>query len=106
MIAPRTLAPAQTLGSERRRGRCRLPRCVIAFGFVMLYPLLWMVASSFKPADEIFTNVTVADPAQFTLDNYVQGWAGFGGIPFITFFRNSLIYSVASARCWWSAPAR
>ena len=28
---------------------------VIAFGFVMLYPLLWMLASSFKPADQIFT---------------------------------------------------
>ena len=56
---------------------------------------MWMVASSFKPADEIFTSVTSLIPRRFTLDNYVQGWAGFGGIPFVTFFRNSLIYSVA-----------
>jgi multiple sugar transport system permease protein len=67
---------------------------VIAFGFVMLYPLLWMVSSSFKASDEIFTNVTSLIPRRFTLDNYAQGWAGFGGIPFITFFRNSLFYSV------------
>ena len=59
----------------------------------MLYPLLWMVASSLKPADEIFTDVTSLIPRNFTLDNYTQGWAGFGGIPFSTFFRNSLIYA-------------
>jgi len=67
---------------------------VLLFGFAMLYPLMWMVASSFKPADEIFTSVTSLIPRRFTLDNYVQGWAGFGGIPFVQFFRNSLLYSV------------
>jgi multiple sugar transport system permease protein len=67
---------------------------VIVFGFVMLYPLLWMAASSFKPADEIFTNVLSLIPRRVTLDNYVQGWAGFGGVSFATFFRNSLLYSV------------
>jgi multiple sugar transport system permease protein len=67
---------------------------VWVLGFLMLYPLLWVAASSFKPADQIFTNVTSLLPTTFTLDNYVQGWAGFGGISFATFFRNSLIYSV------------
>jgi multiple sugar transport system permease protein len=67
----------------------------VALGFLMLYPLLWMVASSFKPADQIFTNVVSLVPSRFTLDNYVQGWAGFGGISFVTFFRNSLIYAGA-----------
>ena len=56
---------------------------VIAFAFVMLYPLLWMLASSFKPADQIFTgNVLSLIPSRPILDNYVQGWAGFGGISF------------------------
>jgi multiple sugar transport system permease protein len=66
---------------------------VAALGFLMLYPLLWMVASSFKPADEIWTNVTSLVPRKFTLENYIQGWAGFGGVSFTTFFRNSLIYA-------------
>ena len=66
---------------------------VWALGFLMLYPLLWVAASSFKPADQIFTNVTSLVPTSFTLDNYVQGWSGFGGISFATFFRNSLIYA-------------
>ena len=69
---------------------------VIVSAFVMLYPLLWMVASSFKPGDQIFSsqNVLSLIPGRFILDNYVQGWAGFGGISFLTFFRNSLVYSV------------
>ena len=67
---------------------------VIAFGFIMLYPLLWMAASSFKQADEIFINVLSLIPSRPTLDNYAQGWAGFGGVSFATFFRNSLLYSV------------
>src|SRR5436305_12760480 len=66
---------------------------VWVLGFLMLYPLLWVAASSFKPADQIFTSVTSLFPRTFTLDNYVQGWAGFGGIGFITFFKNSLIYA-------------
>jgi multiple sugar transport system permease protein len=66
---------------------------VCVLGFLMLYPLLWVAASSFKPADQIFTSVTSLLPRTFTLDNYVQGWAGFGGISFSTFFVNSLIYS-------------
>jgi multiple sugar transport system permease protein len=67
---------------------------VVAFGFVMLYPLMWMVASSLKPSEDIFSNVTALIPRRITFDNYVQGWAGFGGISFLTFFRNSLVYAV------------
>jgi multiple sugar transport system permease protein len=67
---------------------------VIAFGFVMLYPLLWMLAGSFKPADQIFSgNVLSLIPARPIIDNYIQGWAGFGGISFLTFFRNTLLYA-------------
>jgi multiple sugar transport system permease protein len=65
----------------------------VGLGFLMLYPLLWMAASSFKPADQIFSNVLSLVPSRFTLDNYIQGWAGFGGISFLTFFRNSLLYA-------------
>ena len=68
---------------------------VIGFGFVMLYPLLWMLAASFKPADQIFstTNVLSLIPTRVTFENYVLGWAGFGGISFLTFFRNTLLYA-------------
>jgi multiple sugar transport system permease protein len=59
------------------------------FGIMMLYPLLWMVGSSFKPPDELFTTASPL-PEQWTLQNYIDGWSAFG-IGFDTFFVNSAI---------------
>ena len=92
MIAPGTLVRRRVGGLTP--GAVIYHACVIAFAFVMLYPILWMIASSLKPADEVFSNVTSLIPRRITFDNYAQGWAGFGGISFATFFRNSLLYSV------------
>ncbi len=63
------------------------------FGFVMLYPIFWLISSSLKPPDEIFVNVTSLIPSELRFNNYVEGWQGFGGITFTTFFRNSFIYA-------------
>lgn len=57
----------------------------------MLYPLLWMVASSFKPNSEIFVTVTSLIPETFTLENYITGWRGFVGLNFGVFFGNSFL---------------
>jgi multiple sugar transport system permease protein len=62
-------------------------------GLVMLYPVLWLISSSFKPADEIWTTVNNLIPSQLYLENYINGWRGFGGITFTTFFRNSFFYA-------------
>ena len=32
---------------------------MIALSFVMIYPLIWLVVSSFKPNDEIFRNLSI-----------------------------------------------
>src|SRR5688572_17406865 len=64
------------------------------FGFLMLYPILWLFASSLKPVDEIFTNIRSLIPSEIRLENYAEGWAGFGGISFTTFFKNSFIYAI------------
>ena len=60
---------------------------------VMLYPLLWLLASSLKPTDEIWTHVTSLIPYQPTIQHYLKGWQGFGGPSFLTFYKNSFIYS-------------
>jgi multiple sugar transport system permease protein len=60
----------------------------------MLYPLLWMLASSFKPEDEIFGNASLW-PTSFRLDSYWRGWSGLQ-VSFGRFFLNSLIISVLS----------
>jgi len=60
----------------------------------MIYPLLWMILSSFKPTNTIFTTASQLIPTTWTLDNYVNGWKGFASVKFSRFFLNSLLISV------------
>lgn len=68
---------------------------IILFGIAMLYPVLWLISSSFKPNDMIFTQ-TGLWPKEFTLDNYRNGWQGLQDVSFGTFFANSWMISVLS----------
>src|SRR5690606_14350251 len=65
-------------------------------GLLMLYPILWLISSSLKPADLIWTTVYDLVPAEIKLENYINGWQGFGGITFATFYKNSFIYTILS----------
>lgn len=70
---------------------------LVALGaFVMIYPLLWMVLSSFKPTDAVLPTASQLIPTTWTLRNYIQGWQGFMGYSFGTFFTNSFIISLTS----------
>lgn len=64
------------------------------FSIVMIYPLAWMVMSSFKESSTIFTTATDLIPESFTLENYVNGWKGFAKVSFAVFFKNSLLISI------------
>jgi multiple sugar transport system permease protein len=66
-----------------------------AASLVMLYPLLWMLASSFKADSEIFSNSLSLWPRTFNLDAYRRGWEGLT-VSFGQFFWNSLVISVLS----------
>lgn len=68
---------------------------IILFGLLMLYPVLWLLSSSFKPNELIFSDPGLW-PARFTLENYVNGWKGLQGISFSRFFLNSATISVLS----------
>ncbi|MFD1718430.1 carbohydrate ABC transporter permease [Georgenia deserti] len=67
---------------------------LIAALIVMLYPLLWMLSSSFKPQEEIFSSAGLW-PEHFTLANYIEGWTALA-YGFDVYFLNSLIVSVAA----------
>lgn len=69
---------------------------VILGGFIMVYPLLWLVMSSFKDNSEIFDNAQSLIPQVFRFENYPKGWKGFAGISFATFFKNSFFISIVS----------
>lgn len=66
---------------------------------LMIYPIIWMVASSLKGPSEIWTNVTALIPEVVAWENYSIGWSGFGGITFAVYFRNSLIYAGVGTVC-------
>ena len=59
--------------------------------FIMIYPVLWMISSSFKDNTAIFSDALSLIPTEWNFNAYETGWAGFGGITFATFFRNSFI---------------
>ena len=69
---------------------------VCGLGLVMIYPLVWMIMSSFKPTSTIFTTAGQLIPTQFVFENYVNGWKGFAKITFATFFKNSLFISIVA----------
>lgn len=61
---------------------------------IMLYPLIWMVASSLKPTNEIFSEAGLL-PKTWRFDNYSVGWRGVGNT-FSIYFENSLLISAAA----------
>jgi multiple sugar transport system permease protein len=63
---------------------------VICLGAViMIYPLLWMVASSFKPELMIFKDKSLL-VREFTVEHYIRGWRGVSGTTFPDYFFNTL----------------
>ncbi len=67
---------------------------VLTVGLVMIYPLVWMIMSSFKETNSIFATAGNLIPEKFVLENYINGWKGFGNVSFGTFFKNSLFITV------------
>jgi multiple sugar transport system permease protein len=61
---------------------------------IMLYPLLWMLASSFKSNDTIFNSLSLL-PHSFDLAAYGRGWNGLQ-VSFGRFFVNSAVIAVLS----------
>jgi multiple sugar transport system permease protein len=62
----------------------------LAGTFVTLFPLWWLLVSSFTPEKVIFVQSGIW-PTQFTLDNYITGWQGGTRITFATYFVNSFL---------------
>lgn len=64
---------------------------VCGIGLIMIYPLIWMIFSSFKDSALVLTTVGELFPREWKISNYINGWSGFGGVTFSTFFKNSII---------------
>ena len=68
---------------------------VILLGFLMLYPILWMISNSFKTNAEIFGSSSLI-PESLSLEHYIRGWRFNNTITFTTFSKNSFYYTILS----------
>lgn len=57
----------------------------------MVFPLLWLISSSFKPDNEIFSPDFSLIPRNFTLDNFANGWYANPQYTFLHFFLNTIV---------------
>jgi multiple sugar transport system permease protein len=99
----RTTSPAAMVRtSSRPRGALisrHLLHKIFVYGLLLvgsilfIMPFLWMVSTSFKPSNEVFTYPPSFLPSSFQWQNYPQGWTT---LPFTTFLRNSLIVTGAN----------
>lgn len=80
----------QTSRTVRPRWRSLLIHGILIGGaLVMLYPLMWMISASVKPASEIFSDPGLI-PDRFLWSNYSDGWTQLQE-PFSRFFWNSFL---------------
>ncbi|WP_245578046.1 carbohydrate ABC transporter permease [Alicyclobacillus herbarius] len=61
---------------------------LIIVTFIMLYPILWMFFSSFKPDNMIFSTTRLL-PTHWTLQHYINGFTGASGMNFGPMFVHS-----------------
>ena len=76
------IAPARAVGAAGMPG-------MIVLLLVLLYPIGWLVSTSFKPADEVLSSLSLL-PEHGTSGNYRQVFGGIAGIGVWRFFPNSL----------------
>lgn len=86
-------------GDEAARRRRRIlsvlaHAALIGASILMLYPLLWLLAASFKPETQIFST-GIWPTIEWSIDSYFRGWNGLR-VSFLVFFTNSFIIAFLS----------
>lgn len=95
------LPPERIREQRRRRSPFRKPVTsilrhvfLIAAAVLMLYPVIWMVVSSFRPTDLIFREAGLVFDS-FEISNYVDGWNALT-YPFNVYLLNSGLVVIGS----------
>ncbi|MET0434751.1 MAG: carbohydrate ABC transporter permease [Cellulomonas sp.] len=79
-------------GRERWRSVLRTGTrhaAMIIAAVIMIYPLIWLVGSSFKPTELIFRDLSVL-PTEWDFSNYASGWEALSQ-PFGRYMLNSAV---------------
>ena len=91
-------SPRSTIGSPRKRRswlsqlrKSNWPAHLLLFVviFLVLLPILWLVATSFKDAEEFYTNPAALLPRQISLVNFEYMFTAINQLPI--YMRNSFI---------------
>jgi ABC-type glycerol-3-phosphate transport system permease component len=91
-------APAK-INVWQRKSFQRQVRMAITYIFlitgsvIFILPLLWMVSTSLKPDQEVWTFPPTFMPSRFEWQNYVLGWTT---LPFTTYLKNTVIVTFAN----------
>jgi multiple sugar transport system permease protein len=87
-----TPRPTRATTPRRRLGRAVLYVVLIVAAIGLLVPFFWMVMSSLKTANEVFSVPVTWIPETFVWSNYVDIWSQSN---ILTWIRNTLVLSVA-----------
>ncbi|MDZ4717410.1 MAG: carbohydrate ABC transporter permease [Roseiflexaceae bacterium] len=85
--------------SKRRKRNSELLQRIFIYGLLLagsitfILPFLWMLSTSLKPSQEVFTYPPNLIPSRIVWQNYIDGWTI---LPFNTFLKNSLIVTIAN----------
>jgi multiple sugar transport system permease protein len=75
---------------RRKKIRLAVMLLMVSLGaLIMVYPLVWMVISSFKPEQMIFRDKSLII-RQFTVEHYIRGLRGVAGTSFLHYLTNTL----------------
>ena len=75
---------------RRRDGRIIDYLIILVIGLVLLYPIIWMLFSTFKDNGQIFGSTRLL-PTQWHFENYVEGWKGSSRVSYTQFFINTFV---------------
>jgi raffinose/stachyose/melibiose transport system permease protein len=76
----------------RKTGMTLTHVLLTALCIVWLYPVIWMVATSFKTQQQMWSDSTNLIPDPIQLDNYIRAWSTAN---FSTYFLNTVIFAVS-----------
>lgn len=78
---------------KNRIGRCIVWIILLAGAVIMMYPLLWMLSTSFRSTEEFYTSGVSLVIKEFHPENYIKALTTF---PFLTYLKNTLTITVFS----------
>jgi multiple sugar transport system permease protein len=90
-----TVVPRAGIAMGRRVRRLAWHLACLALLAALLYPVVWLVFSSFKPAEEILSSLRLL-PERFIVGNYVEVFGDVAGVSVWQFLGNSLVVSTGS----------